>query len=93
MSEVVLGWKLCVLLVQVLFFDLDILLLDEFINNLDIDIICWLEDVINECKSIMVIIFYDCYFLNVVCIYMVDIDYGELMVYFGNYDDFMMALI
>lgn len=93
MSEVVFGWKLCVFLVQVLFVDLDIFLFDELINNFDIDIICWLEQVLNECDSIMIIISYDCYFFNMVCIYMVDLDYGELCVYLGNYDEYMMVVI
>jgi len=91
MSEVAPGWKLRVLLAQALFSDPDILLLDEPTNNLDIDTIRWLEDVINERKSTMVIISHDRHFLNAVCTHMADIDYGELTVYPGNYDDFMTA--
>jgi ATPase subunit of ABC transporter with duplicated ATPase domains len=91
MSEVAPGWKLRVLLAQALFSDPDILLLDEPTNNLDIDTIRWLENVINERKSTMVIISHDRHFLNSVCTHMADIDYGELRVYPGNYDDFMTA--
>jgi len=91
MSEVAPGWKLRVLLAQALFSDPDILLLDEPTNNLDIDTIRWLESVINERKSTMVIISHDRHFLNAVCTHMADIDYGELRVYPGNYDDFMIA--
>jgi ATPase subunit of ABC transporter with duplicated ATPase domains len=91
MSEVAPGWKLRVLLVQALFSDPDILLLDEPTNNLDINTIRWLESVLNERKSTMIIISHDRHFLNAVCTHMADIDYGELRIYPGNYDDFMTA--
>jgi ATPase subunit of ABC transporter with duplicated ATPase domains len=91
MSEVAPGWKLRVLLAQALFSDPDILLLDEPTNNLDINTIRWLENILNERKSTMVIISHDRHFLNAVCTHMADIDYGELRVYPGNYDDFMLA--
>ena len=91
MSEVAPGWKLRVLLVQALFSDPDILLLDEPTNNLDIDTIRWLEELLNQRSSTMVIISHDRHFLNSVCTHMADIDYGELRVYPGTYDDFMVA--
>jgi len=91
MSEVAPGWKLRVLLAQALFSEPDILLLDEPTNNLDIDTIRWLETVLNERKSTMIIISHDRHFLNAVCTHIADIDYGELRVYPGNYDDFMIA--
>ena len=91
MSEVAPGWKLRVLLAQALFSDPDILLLDEPTNNLDINTIRWLESVLNERKSTMIIISHDRHFLNAVCTHMADIDYGELRIYPGTYDDFMMA--
>ncbi len=91
MSDVAPGWKLRVLLAQALFSDPDILLLDEPTNNLDIDTIRWLEGMLNERKSTMIIISHDRHFLNAVCTHMADIDYGELRVYPGNYDDFMTA--
>ena len=91
MSEVAPGWKLRVLLAQALFSNPDILLLDEPTNNLDINTIRWLESVLNERKSTMVIISHDRHFLNAVCTHIADIDYGELRVYPGNYDDFMIA--
>jgi ATPase subunit of ABC transporter with duplicated ATPase domains len=90
MSEVAPGWKLRVLLVQALFSDPDILLLDEPTNNLDINAIRWLEGILNNHKSTMIIISHDRHFLNAVCTHMADIDYGELRVYPGNYDDFMI---
>ncbi|MEX2131509.1 MAG: ABC-F family ATPase [Pseudohongiellaceae bacterium] len=91
MSEVAPGWKLRVLLVQALFSDPDILLLDEPTNNLDINAIRWLEGVLTQRKSTMVIVSHDRHFLNAVCTHMADIDFGELRVYPGNYDDFMIA--
>ncbi|HMM51048.1 MAG TPA: ABC-F family ATPase [Burkholderiaceae bacterium] len=91
MREVAPGWKLRVLLAQALFADPDVLLLDEPTNNLDIDTIRWLENVLNERDSTMVIISHDRHFLNSVCTHMADLDYGELRVYPGNYDDYMLA--
>jgi len=91
MSEVAPGWKLRVLLAQALFSEPDILLLDEPTNNLDINTIHWLETVLNARDSTMIIISHDRHFLNAVCTHMADIDYGELRVYPGNYDDFMTA--
>ena len=91
MSEVAPGEKLRVLLAQALFADPDILLLDEPTNNLDINTIRWLEDVLNERNSTMIIISHDRHFLNMVCTHMADLDYGGIQVYPGNYDDFMMA--
>ena len=78
MSEVAPGWKLRVLLAQALFADPDILLLDEPTNNLDIDTIRWLEQVLNERDSTMIIISHDRHFLNMVCTHMADLDYGEI---------------
>jgi ATPase subunit of ABC transporter with duplicated ATPase domains len=91
MREVAPGWKLRVLLAQALFSDPDVLLLDEPTNNLDIHSIQWLEDVLNERNSTMIIISHDRHFLNSVCTHMADLDYGELRIYPGNYDDFMLA--
>ncbi len=91
MSEVAPGWKLRVLLAQALFANPDILLLDEPTNNLDIDTIRWLENVLNERNSTMIIISHDRHFLNMVCTHMADLDYGELRIYPGNYDDYMTA--
>ena len=91
MSEVAPGWKLRVLLAQALFSDPDVLLLDEPTNHLDINTIRWLESILIARSSTMIIISHDRHFLNAVCTHMADIDYGELRVYPGNYDDFMIA--
>jgi len=91
MSAVAPGWKLRVLLAQALFANPDILLLDEPTNNLDINTIRWLEDVLNNRNSTMIIISHDRHFLNQVCTHTCDMDYGKLTVYPGNYDDYMEA--
>ncbi|MFD2110543.1 ABC-F family ATPase [Thiorhodococcus fuscus] len=91
MSAVAPGWKLRVLLAQALFADPDILLLDEPTNNLDIHTIQWLEEVLIARNSTMIIISHDRHFLNSVCTHMADLDYGELRIYPGNYDEYMTA--
>jgi ATPase subunit of ABC transporter with duplicated ATPase domains len=91
MSAVAPGWKLRVLLAQALFADPDVLLLDEPTNNLDINTIRWLEEVLTQRNSTIIIISHDRHFLNSVCTHMADLDYGELRVYPGNYDDYMLA--
>lgn len=91
MSEIAPGWKLRVLLAQALFSNPDILLLDEPTNNLDINTIRWLEDVLNQRNSTMIIISHDRHFLNQVCTHMADMDFGTLKIYPGNYDDYMLA--
>jgi len=91
MSAVAPGWKLRVLLAQALFGDPDILLLDEPTNNLDINSIRWLEDVLNARTSTMIIISHDRHFLSSVCTHMADVDYGNIRIYPGNYDDYMEA--
>ncbi|MEQ1636883.1 MAG: ABC-F family ATPase [Methylococcales bacterium] len=92
MSAVAPGWKLRVLLAQALFANPDIMLLDEPTNNLDINTIRWLENILNERDCTMIIISHDRHFLNSVCTHMADMDYGELRVYPGNYDEYMIAV-
>ena len=91
MSEVAPGWKLRVLLAQVLFSEPDIMLLDEPTNNLDSNTIRWLESVLNARNCTMIIISHDRHFLNSVCTHMADLDYGEIRIYPGNYDAYMIA--
>ncbi|MBL1275461.1 MAG: ABC-F family ATPase [Ectothiorhodospiraceae bacterium] len=91
MSEVAPGWKLRVLLAQALFSEPDIMLLDEPTNNLDINTIGWLENVLNERNCTMIIISHDRHFLNSVCTHMADLDYGEIRIYPGSYDEYMTA--
>ena len=91
MSAVAPGWKLRVLLAQVLFANPDIMLLDEPTNNLDINAIRWLEGVLKQRDCTMIIISHDRHFLNSVCTHMADLDYGKLQVMPGNYDEYMTA--
>jgi ATPase subunit of ABC transporter with duplicated ATPase domains len=93
MREVAPGWKLRVLLAQALFSQPDVLLLDEPTNNLDINSIRWLEGVLNDYDATMVIISHDRHFLNQVCTHMADLDFGQIKIWPGNYDDFMLASI
>jgi len=91
MSAIAPGWKLRVLLAQALFSNPDILLLDEPTNNLDINTIRWLEGFLRNSKATMIIISHDRHFLNSVCTHMADLDYGELRLFPGNYDEYMTA--
>ncbi|AJO78505.1 MULTISPECIES: ABC-F family ATPase [Pseudomonas] len=91
MTEVAPGWKLRVLLAQALFSDPEVLLLDEPTNHLDINTIRWLETILTARNSTMIIISHDRHFLNSVCTHMADLDYGELRLFPGNYDEYMTA--
>lgn len=91
MSSMNGGWKLRVLLAQVLFGRPDILLLDEPTNHLDIDTIRWLEEFLQDHKGTMIIISHDRHFLNTVCTHMVDVDYKQITMFSGNYDYFVAA--
>jgi len=91
MREMPPGLKLRVLLAQALFSRPDVLLLDEPTNNLDIHSIGWLEQALNDYDATMIIISHDRHFLNQVCTHIADLDYQQLKIYPGNYDDFMLA--
>ncbi|MBX0329594.1 ATP-binding cassette domain-containing protein, partial [Oscillochloris sp. ZM17-4] len=85
------GEKSRVQLARLMLSGANCLLLDEPTNNLDIATIRWLENVLNDRNSTMIIISHDRHFLNQVCTHMADLDYGKITVYPGNYDDFMEA--
>ena len=80
--------KVKVLLAQALFGQPDIILLDEPTNNLDIESINWLENFIldYEDNGLVIVVSHDRHFLNTVCTHIVDIDYGKIRMYVGNYD-------
>jgi len=93
MREVPPGLKLRVLLAQALFSRPDVMLLDEPTNNLDIHSIAWLERALNAYDATMIIISHDRHFLNQVCTHIADLDYQQVKIYPGNYDDFMLASV
>lgn len=78
--------KVKVLLAQCLFGDPDIILMDEPTNHLDIDAIAWLEDFLAEYFGTVIVVSHDRHFLNNVCTHIVDIDYGKIKMYVGNYE-------
>ncbi len=83
------GYKLRVLLAQTLFNEPDILLLDEPTNYLDIISIAWLERYLkNDFKGLLLLISHDQDFINGIATHILDIDYGEITQYVGNYDQF-----
>lgn len=84
------GYKLRVLLAQCLFENPDILLLDEPTNHLDIESICWLENYLRtDFRGLLILISHDVAFLNGVCTHILDVDYGEITPYTGNFSQFM----
>ena len=78
--------KVKVLLAQALFGNPGILLLDEPTNGLDLKAILWLGDILMDFQGIVIIVSHDRYFLNEVCTHMVDVDYGKINMFVGNYD-------
>ncbi len=78
--------KVKVLLARALFGNPDILLLDEPTNGLDLKSKMWLEEFLINFKNTVLVVSHDRYFLNKVCTHMVDIDYGKITLFVGNYD-------
>ncbi len=86
MATLTAGQKIKVLLAQALFGKPDVLLLDEPTNGLDVDSIDWLEEFLINFENTVIVVSHDRYFLNTVCTYMADLDYGQIKLYAGNYD-------
>ena len=86
MSTLTAKEKVKVLLAQALFGKPDIILLDEPTNHLDIQAIEWLEDFLMDCESLILVVSHDRHFLNTVCTNIVDVDYGHIKMYVGNYE-------
>ena len=74
------------LLAQALFGHPDVILLDEPTNNLDLASVVWLEDFLMDYEDTVLVVSHDRYLLNNVCTHIVDIDYGKIKMYVGNYD-------
>ncbi|RVU02766.1 ATP-binding cassette domain-containing protein [Mucilaginibacter limnophilus] len=77
--------KVRVLLAQALFGNPDILLLDEPTNDLDIHTVSWLEDFLAGYEATVLVVSHDRHFLDAVCTHVVDIDFGKMTIYTGNY--------
>lgn len=86
MSELDESQKVRVLLAQAIFGNPDILLLDEPTNGLDIESISWLENFLLEFENTVIVVSHDRHFLNTVCTFICDIDYGKITQFAGNYD-------
>ncbi|MCI6099093.1 MAG: ATP-binding cassette domain-containing protein [Selenomonas sp.] len=86
MSELTAKEKVRVLLAQALFGSPDILLLDEPTNHLDVASINWLENFLADFPNTVIVVSHDRHFLNQVCTYICDVDFGEIRLYAGNYD-------
>ena len=78
--------KVKVLLAQALFGKPDIILLDEPTNHLDLQAIEWLENFLMDYEGLIIVVSHDRYFLNNVCTSIVDVDYGKIRMYVGNYE-------
>lgn len=80
------GWQMRIALAKALMQQPDILLLDEPTNGLDLESIAWLEEFLMEFPNIVIVVSHDRHFLNSVCTYICDIDYGKISQFTGNYD-------
>lgn len=77
--------KVRVLLAQALFGKPDNLLLDEPTNDLDLDTVMWLENYLGNYENTVLVVSHDRHFLDSVCTHTVDIDYGKIQLFAGNY--------
>lgn len=86
MADLTGGEKVKVLLAQALFGNPDNLLLDEPTNHLDFRAITWLEEFLLNYDKTVLVVSHDRHFLNKVCTHMLDIDFGKIKLFVGNYD-------
>jgi ATPase subunit of ABC transporter with duplicated ATPase domains len=77
--------KIRVLLAQALFGNPEILLLDEPTNDLDVETITWLENFLADFQNTVIVVSHDRHFLDAVCTHVVDIDFGKIQLFAGNY--------
>ncbi len=78
--------KVKVLLAQALFGNPGIILLDEPTNHMDAKAIAWLEDFLMDYEGTVIVVSHDRHFLNTVCTNIVDVDFGKIKMYVGNYE-------
>ncbi len=86
MSDLDESQKVRVLLAQALFGNPEYLILDEATNGLDLESIAWLEDFLINFENCVIVVSHDRHFLNAICTYICDIDYGKITQFTGNYD-------
>ncbi len=91
MGELQGGQKVRALLAQALFGKPQALLLDEPTNYLDLESIEWLQDFLLHFEGTLITISHDRHFLNSVCTHIADIDYEDIIIYTGGYDDMVLA--
>lgn len=85
MSELSGKEKVRVLLARALYGKPDNLLLDEPTNDLDLETVTWLENYLSECEQTVLVVSHDRHFLDSVCTHTVDIDFGRVQQFAGNY--------
>ena len=78
--------KVRVMLAQALYGNPDNLLLDEPTNDLDMETVTWLEEYLSNFEHTVLVVSHDRHFLNTVCTNIVDVDYGHIKMYVGNYE-------
>ena len=85
MSELNNKEKVRVMLAQALYGNPDNLLLDEPTNDLDMETVTWLEDYLSDFEHTVLVVSHDRHFLDSVCTHTIDIDYGKINLFAGNY--------
>ena len=85
MSELSNNEKVRVMLAKALFGNPDNLLLDEPTNDLDLDTVQWLEEYLSNVEQTVLVVSHDRHFLDAVSTQTVDIDFGKVTVFAGNY--------
>ncbi len=86
MADIDAKTKVKVLLAQALFGNPDILILDEPTNNLDAKTTRWLENYLMDFENTIIIVSHNRHFLNRVCTHILDVDFGHINTFVGNYD-------